>query len=288
MVELGPESGVEVLNLRREERTDIELQLLLDAVLRYGACDFRNFNQAQLHRRVADSLRVEGLDSISSLQERVLHNDRAFATFAVSMTGGLSTLFADPPWLRAVRDSVIPLLKTYAFVRIWVASSGTGGGAYALAALLAEAGMLERSVIYATCLNDVAVAVAKAALYRHPGRARLDGCAKLAGLEGSLDRYFDIDDAHAVPKECLRSSVMLGRHNLSTDSSINEFHAVVSRGIVPLLNGAAQFRAHSLFYESLARLGFLVLGQGESVEKTVHEGAFRRILPDQPIYRRMR
>ena len=285
-VEVGTE--IPTLSLRRDERFDIELQLLLDAVLRYGACDFRTFNQSVLHRRIADAMRAEQLETISALQERVLHSDRAFATFVVAMCGGMSTLFSDPGILRAVRDSVVPLLRTYSFVRIWVASAGTGGGAYSLAALLAEAGILERTVIYATFLNDVVASVAKAGLYRHEGRARLEGASRLAGIEKSIDEYFDVDESHVVPKEQLRSSVVTGRHNLATDGSINEFHAIVSRGLVPLFNGAVQHRAQTLYFESLARLGFLVLGPGETIAKTAHEGAYRQVRPDGPIYRRLR
>ena len=282
------EQYVPALSLRRDEREDIELQLLLDALLRYGACDFRFFNQSVLRRRVADALRAEGLETISALQERVLHSDRAFASFVVAMSGGTSQLFADPGLLHAFRDSVVPLLRTYSFVRIWVPGAGTGGDAYSLAALLDEAGILERTVIYATFLNDVSVSVSKAGLYRHERRSRLEGAAKLAGLERPIDTYFEIDEEFAIPSERLRASVMVGRHNPATDGSINEFHAIVSRGVLPLLNGASQFRAHSLFFDSLVRLGFLALGNNESIVRTAHEGAFRQVTPDQPIYRRLR
>lgn len=284
----GLDQFVPALNLRRDERGDIELQLLLDALLRYGACDFRFFNQSVLRRRVADALRAEGLETISALQERVLHSDRAFASFVVAMSGGNSQLFTEPALLHAFRDSVIPLLRTYSFVRVWVPGSGTGGDAYSLAALFDEAGLLERTVIYATFFNDVSVSIAKAGLYRHERRARLEGAAKLAGLERPLENYFDLDEESAVPNERLRSSVMVGRHNPTTDGSINEFHAIVSRGVLPLLNGASQFRVHSLFFESLVRLGFLALGTSEGIARTAHEGTFRQVTPDQPIFRRLR
>jgi chemotaxis protein methyltransferase CheR len=282
------EQHVPALNLRRDERADIELQLLLDSLLRYGGCDFRFFNQSVLRRRIADALRSEGLETISALQERVLHSDRAFASFVVSMTGGTSALFAEPAQLLAFRDNVIPLLRTYSFVRVWVPGSGTGGDAYSVAALLHEAGMLDRAVIYATFLNEVSASIAKTGLYRHERRSRLEGQAKLAGIESPLTEYFEIDEEVAVPREILRENVMVGRHNPATDGSLNEFHAIVSRGVIPLLNGASQHRVHSLFFDSLIRLGFLVLGNGENISRTAHEGAFRQINPDHPIYRRLR
>ena len=276
------------LNLRREDLADIELQLLLDALLRYGACDFRCFNQAVLRRRVADAMRAEGVETISGLQERLLHDEKAFASFVSSVRSSASTPFADPGLFRAFLTSVIPLLRTYSFIRIWVPAAGLGWDAYALAAILAETGLLERAVIYATFVNDASVAIAKSGFYRHAGRSNLEARARLAGLESPLTRYFEIDDEFVAPHERLLESVMFARHNPASDASINEFQAIVARGFLPLLNGAAQFRLHSLLFESLTHLGFLALGSGESLAHSVHERAFRQVTPEQPIFRRLR
>lgn len=286
--QVAPEAASVALNLRRDDLADIELQLLLDALLRYGACDFRPFNQAVLRRRIADAMRAEGVGTISGLQERLLHNERAFATFVSSIRSSASGLFADPGLFRAFVTSVIPLLRTYSFVRIWVPGAGPGSDAYALAALLDEAGLLDRTVVYATFVNDASVAIAKAGLYRHAGRASLEASARLAGLEASLSEYFELDQEFAAPKERLRENVMFARHNPASDASINEFHAIIARGFLPLLNGAAQYRLHALLFESLTHLGFLALGNGEAVVHSPHEGAFRQVSPDQPIFRRLR
>jgi chemotaxis protein methyltransferase CheR len=286
--QVAPEAASIALNLRRDDLADIELQLLLDALLRYGACDFRPFNQAVLRRRIADAMRAEGVETISGLQERLLHDERAFASFVSSIRSSASALFADPGLFRAFVTSVIPLLRTYSFVRIWVPGAGPSSDAYALAALLDEAGLLDRTVVYATFVNDASVAIAKAGLYRHAGRASLEAGARLAGLEASLTTYFELDHEFAAPKERLRENVMFARHNPASDASINEFHAIVARGFLPLLNGAAQYQLHALLFESLTHLGFLALGSGEAVVHSPHEGAFRQVSPDQPIFRRLR
>jgi chemotaxis protein methyltransferase CheR len=280
--------AVPALNLRREELADIELQLFLDALTRYGGNDFRNFNQSMLRRRIADAMRAEEVATISGLQERLLHNDRTMAQFIVSMGGGTSTLFNDPLFLQTFALNVIPLLRTYSFVRIWVPSSGTGGDAFSIAALLHEAGLLERSVIYATCVSDVAVAVAKSAVYPHRSIADFQTLARQAGITGAIGDYFEVSEGTASPLPVLRENVMFARHNPEVDGSINEFHTIVARGIVPLYNGAVQYRIHKLFFESLMHLGFLCLGQNESLANTVHERAFRKVVATQPIFRRMR
>ncbi|HTV93427.1 MAG TPA: CheR family methyltransferase [Verrucomicrobiae bacterium] len=276
------------LNLPREDLADIELQLLLDALLRYGACDFRCFNQAVLRRRVADAMRAEGVATISGLQERLLHDERAFASFVSSIRSNASTPFADPGLFRAFVANVIPLLRTYSFLRIWVPGAGLSWDAYALAALLDEAGLLARTVIYGTFVNDASVAIAKSGFYRHGGRANLEARARLAGLEAPITQYYEVDEEFVVPRERLLESLMFARHNPASDASINEFQAIVARGFLPLLNGAVQFRLHSLWFESLTHLGFLALGTGESLTHSAHEGAFRQVTAEQPIFRRLR
>jgi chemotaxis protein methyltransferase CheR len=285
---IATETDVPALSLRRDELADIELQLLLDALLRYAMCDFRNINPSVLRRRVADAMRAEGVATISGLQERLLHDERALGAFAVSIRSTTAALFADPPFYRAFIANVIPLLRTYAFVRIWLPSAGPAADAYSLAAILAEAGFLERTILYATFINDVSVSIAKTGRYRHTGRASLEAAARAAGVQAPLSKYFDIDDEFAAPKESLRESVMLARHNPATDASINEFHAIVSRGFLSLLNGETQYDVHGLYYGSLMHLGFLALGSGESVANGGHAAAFRQVVQDQPIYRRMR
>jgi len=288
MVEQVATRDALALSLRREELPDIELQLLLDALLRYGMCDFRSVNPSVLHRRVADAMRAEGVATISGLQERLLHDERAFAAFVISIKSAVSAPFADPAFFRAFIANVIPLLRTYSFIRIWLPNAGPSADAFTLAALLDEAGILERAVLYATFINDPAVAVVKNSAFRHNGATALEAAARMAGLTSPLSKYFDIDDQLATPNERLRESVMLARHNPVTDASINEFHAIVARGFLPLLNGEAQYKLHSLFYGSLVHLGFLALGTGESITHSPHEAAFRQVVAEQPIYRRLR
>jgi chemotaxis protein methyltransferase CheR len=276
------------LNLRHDALPDIELQLLLDALLRYGQCDFRSFNQAVLRRRVADAMRAEGVETISGLQERVLHDEAAFVAFVTSMRSGQSQLFAEPEFFRAFTANVVPLLRTYAFVRIWLPGVGPSGDAYALAALLDEAGILDRTIVYATFVNEISVAVAREGAFKHARQAAVEASARAAGLKSPLERYFELSGEFVIPSDRLRSTVMLARHDPASDASINEFHAIVARGVLSLLNGETQYRLHSLMFESLLHLGFLALGNEETLANSPHEASFRRVTADQPIYRRLR
>jgi chemotaxis protein methyltransferase CheR len=281
-------TALATLALRREELGDIELQLFLDALLRYGGCDFRQFNQALLRRRVAEAMRAQRVETISALQDRVLHDEQAFASFIMSMRGNGLQLFAHARLLRAFKEIIVPYLRTYPFIRLWVPGSSSGADAYSIAAILADANLIERTVIYATCINEATVAVAKARTFRHESPDALDNAARSAGLRSRVSDYFEIAPTFSVPREEIRDIVMLARHDPVSDGSINEFVAIFARGLLPLYNGAVQYRLHQLCYESLAHLGFLVLGPDESLSGTVHEHAYQRLDSQTPVYRRMR
>jgi len=154
--------------------------------------------------------------------------------------------------------------------------------------VLEEAGLLERCVLYATASADESVAIAREGTYRMSARGTFAAVAAAAGLVRDPDAFAQIKGTSVTFSPAIRQNIMFARHDVARDASLNEFHAIVSRGVVPNYNGETQYRIHRLFYESLARLGFLCLGQGERLDGTVHEGAFRRVVPDHAIYRRMR
>lgn len=282
------DAGLSALNVRREERSDIELQLFLDALLRYGGYDFRYYNQAVLRRRIADWMRAQEIATISGLQEYLLHDERALTAFLVSMGGGHNQLFYDANFFKSFAANVVPLLRTYSFVRLWVPVCGTGADAYSIAAILHDAGILDRTIIYATAVNDVCVAVAKAGCYETRSSHEFTALARQSGIASPISEMFDVGETTVSPTAELRKNVMYTRHNPSEDGSINEFHCIVARGVLSLFNGAVQYRSHRLFFDSLARLGFLCLSSRESLRNTVHERAYRQVTPDEAIFRRMR
>jgi chemotaxis protein methyltransferase CheR len=281
-------AAVPPLTPRRDDVHEIELHLLLDALMRFGDYDFRHYNQSVLRRKIAERMRAEGVETISGLQERLLHDECALARFLVLMCGSSPRLFHEPRFFTAFTSSVIPLLRTYSFVRIWLPGVGTGADAYALAAVLEEERLYDKAIIYATSISDVGTAVAKAGVYEYPSTSEFRTLARAAGITTPIEEYFDVNATAVVPNARLRRNVMFARHDPIQDRSINEFHTIVARNVFPMFNGAAQYQLHRLIFESLGRLGFLCLGSNETLAGTVHEHAFRRVDPHQAIFRRMR
>jgi len=233
-------------------------------------------------------MRAEGVQTISGFQERVLHDPDALARFVLAMSSGYGQLFDDPEFFRTFRARVVPLMRTYSFTRIWMPNCGAGEEAYSLAALLHEAGLLERAMIYATDVSELAIAAARAGAFDVDSPEAAVAAYRATGAETRLTELCELDDRSVRFGDALRRHMIFAQHSLVTDGSLNEFHVIVARGMLRQFNKALQFRVHNLFLSSLIRLGFLCLGSNESLRQTPHESVFRRFAEDAAIYRRMR
>jgi chemotaxis protein methyltransferase CheR len=274
---------------RGDALVDLELSLLLEAIVRFSGHDFTGYAQTTLKRKVAERMRVENVATISGLQDLVLHDPRALARFVFAMSSGSGRLFHDPDFFRAFRARVVPLLRTYSFTRIWVPGCASGEDAYSLAVLLDEEGLLDRTMIYATDESELALAAARAGTFDwvEPADDPLTAHRLTGGTE-PLSLRSDLSDSSIRFHERLHEQLIIAKHSLVTDGSLNEFHVIVARGVLRQFNRALQFRVHNLFLNSLVRLGFLCLGSSESLRMSPHEGVFRQIADDAAIYRRMR
>jgi chemotaxis protein methyltransferase CheR len=273
---------------RSDERTAIELSLLLEAIVRWSGYDFRDYAPGTLKRRVAERMRAEDVDTLSALQNRVLHDHDALRRFVFAMSATPNRLFRAPEYFRAVRERVIPFLRTYSFVRLWFPASSTGEDVYTIAAMLAEEGLLERCMIYATDMSDMALAQAREGVYQMPSLEEFANDYRLSGGHESISDFCDTSDGSVRFKESLQRQIIFSTHSLATDASLNEFHAIVARGVLPQFNKTLQYRVHNLFLQSVTRFGFICLSSAESLHATPHEGVFRKVDDIFPIYRRMR
>ena len=266
--------------------TDLELHLLLEAVYRVSGFDFREYAPATVKRRVAERVRAEGLATISGLLERVLHEPPAMARFVDALTHNASSPFREPAFFAAFRERVLPRLRTFPHVRIWVI--GSGEDAYSLALLLREADFYARARIYATDASEDAIDRAKAGSF--PAELIDEYSARFAEAGGhrQLSDYLDVVGTHAVFKPSVREHIVFAQHNLATDGSFNEFHLIVARNVVTHFNRTLSYRAHQVIFESLVRLGYLGLSAKETLRYTPHQRAYEELAETERFYRRVR
>ncbi|MDB5072121.1 MAG: chemotaxis protein CheR [Candidatus Eremiobacteraeota bacterium] len=265
---------------------DLELHLLLEAVYRVSGYDFREYAPATLKRRVTERVRAEGLATITGLLDRILHDPPAMSRFIDALTHNASSPFREPQFFTAFRERVLPRLRTFPHVRIWVI--GAGEDAYSLAILLREAEFYHRTRIYATDASEGAVDRAKAGTF--PAELIDEYSERYAEAGGTrrFSDYVDVVGTQAVFKAGVREQIILAQHNLASDGSFNEFHLVVARNVITHFNRTLSYRAHQVIYESLIRLGFLGVSSKETLRYTPHERAYDEIETTERFYRRLR
>ena len=278
-------SGGELLDRSLEE---VEIELLLEGVFRHYGYDFRDYAASSIRRRLRHLLAVEGLASISDLTERVLHDpawlDRLVAAFSINV----SAMFRDPSFYRAFRDKLVPILRTYPFVRIWHAGCSTGEEVYSTAILLHEAGLYDRCRIYATDINEAVLRKARDGIFPLTAMKAYTANYIQFGGTGAFSEYYTAQYDSAIFRPWLKRNLVFAQHNLAMDTSFNELHVIVCRNVMIYFNRTLQNRVLDLFSASLVRLGFLCLGNKESLKGTRGEAAYEVIDADERIYRKVR
>lgn len=266
--------------------TDLELQLLLEAVYRVSGFDLRDYSPATVKRRVAERVRAEGVSTISGLIECVLHDPPAMGRFVDALTHNAGSPFREPAFFRAFRDAVLPRLRTFPHARLWVI--GSGDDAYALAILLREAQFSHRVRIYATDASDAAIERAKNGSFPAELLDEYSHRYVEAGGARRFSDYVDVVGTHGVFKPGLGEHIVFAQHNLACDGSFNEFHSIVARSVVTHFNRTLAYRAHQVIYESLVRLGYLGVSGKETLRYTPHQHAYEEVTGTERFYRRVR
>ena len=136
---------------------------------------------------------------------------------------------------KALKQTVIPVLSTYPYINVWCAGCATGEEAYSIAILLKEAGLLKRTQIYATDINDKSLAVGKSGIYP---LNKLDISSQnylLAGGETDFSKYYMTKyNAFMMNKE-LRERILFSKHNLVSDGAFAEMHLCFAVMLVSIL-----------------------------------------------------
>ncbi|MDR6583637.1 chemotaxis protein CheR [Herbaspirillum sp. BH-1] len=265
---------------------DIEMQLLLDAIYLKYHCDFRGYAGASLKRRLATAMIRFGCETLSQLQDKVLHDATVFPALMDYLTVQVSEMFRDPGYFKALREKVVPLLRTYPSLKIWVAGCSSGEEVYSLAILLREEGLLERSIIYATDINQTALKKAEAGVYELDRIPGFTSNHQKSGARTSLSDYYTAAYGAVVFDKSLRKNVVFSDHSLATDSVFAEMHLVSCRNVLIYFNRHLQERALGLFRESLVRKGFLGLGSKESLRFSSHGVAFDEVDREERLFQK--
>lgn len=243
----------------------VELETFLKSIrVRYGY-DFTEYAQASVARRVEHYIKTNRLGTIAELEKLLLGNEIIFAHFVQEFTVNVTEMFRDASFYKSVREKVMKRLATYPFIKVWIAGCSTGEEVYSIAILLKEAGLLDRSVIYATDINQKVLHAAKEGVFHLDLMKKYTINYQKAGGTAAFSDYYKAKYDSAIMDKSLRQNLVFSHHSLAVDTSFNEFQLILCRNVLIYFNQNLQSKAISLFHESLCPFGILALGSKESL-----------------------
>jgi chemotaxis protein methyltransferase CheR len=265
----------------------IELKLLIEAIYLRYSYDFRDYSSASLKRRVLLALKQMQCENISQLQRRILYDPQAFMELLQFLTIPVSEMFRDPSYYLALREQVIPVLRTYPSLKIWIAGCSTGEEVYSMAILLKEEGLLDRTILYATDINPRSLERARQGIFNIDNMRQYTSNYQGAGGKHSLSDYYTAAYDSAIMDKSLKENITFADHSLATDSVFAETQLISCRNVLIYFNKPLQNRAFGLFYDSLCHRGFLGLGSKETVEFSGYAEQFEAFDKPERVFRKL-
>lgn len=269
-----------------DEITDTELTEIITLIRAVYGYDFQGYARTSLRRRVRRCLMGAGLQTAAEMRERLLSEPQFFAWFLQNLTVNVTEMFRDPGFFRTVREYLLPQLATYPTIRIWHAGCSTGEEVFSMAILMHEAGLLNRTRLYATDLNPANLERARSGIVHLQEMKNYTANYLKSGGSQDFSSYYTALYQHALIRKELRTNIVFSQHNLVTDRVFNEFQLIVCRNVLIYFNRELQRRVIRLFHDSLVPRGYLALGTKESLLYTDQQGYFEDICKKEKIYRR--
>jgi len=265
---------------------DIEIRLLLEAIFQKYHYDFRGYSMASIKRRLQQARIRFDCASISLLQDRVLHEPDILPSLLAILTVQVSDLFRDPLYFKAMREQVLPHLRTYPSLKVWIAGCSSGEELYSFAILFREEGLEERTIFYATDINPEALRLAQAGVYSLDRVQKFTENHQRSGGHSSLSDYYTAAYGGVVFDKGLRERTVFSDHSLVTDQVFAEVQLISCRNVLIYFDRDLQDRVIGLFKDALSRKGFLGLGAKETLHFSAHADAFSDFVREEKIFQK--
>lgn len=269
-----------------EKVEDVEVQLLIEGIYQRYGYDFRDYSRAHMKRRILHRLGKENLNSVSRLQEKVLHDQAFFKSVLPEFSINVTEMFRDPEFFLFFRERVVPYLATLPQIKIWHAGCASGEEVYSMAILLKEAGLYDKAVIYGTDFNDKILKVAAEGEYPIGAMSQYTKNYMLSGGTRTLNDYYEAKYDHVLMDKSLRENVSFLNHNLVTDEVFGEMDLILCRNVLIYFNRDLQNRVLKLFEQSLSNKGILCLGTKETIDYSEVSGGFTALAPQLKVYKK--
>jgi chemotaxis protein methyltransferase CheR len=245
---------------------DEEINILLNDLLEVYGYDFNFYTRASLKRRVNRLFTIDKFRNFQEFRDRIKSDTNYIKRFIEEITVNVTEMFRDSSFYRELRNVVMPVLGTHPFIRVWHAGCSTGEEVYSVAILLKEAGLLQKSLIYATDINPGVLEKAKSGIFPISNMKHYSENYIASGGLNDFSAYYTANYEGARFSQELRSKMIFATHNLVSDHSFNEFHLIVCRNVLIYFDRQLQERVLGLFDSSLSKLGYLAFGSKETLK----------------------
>jgi chemotaxis protein methyltransferase CheR len=272
--------------MENSEIEDVELQLLLQVIYLKYDYDFRDYTLTSLKRQVLSRLSGSGLKSLIEMRQKVLDDPNFFKLLLNDLSITFSEMFRDPSFYRAIREHLIPVLRTYPVIKVWHAGCASGEEVYSTAIVLQEEGLYERAQIYATDFNDTILQQARNGIYPIEHLKKYTVNYQESGGKHSFEQYFTVRHNSMIVDQSLKSHIVFTNHDLVQDGVLDEMNLIFCRNVLVYFNERLQCRVFKLFFDSLCPQGFLCLGSHEHTRFSSYARFFDPIIREEKIYKR--
>jgi chemotaxis protein methyltransferase CheR len=264
------------------------LRSLLQAVHSSYGYDFTDYAEASMRRRVIHYMGMHKINDLSDLQSLILKDENIFRDFLQELSVTVTEMFRDPGFYKGLREKVVERLATYPIIKVWVAGCATGEEVYSMAILFKEAGILDRSMIYATDINQQSLQIAKDGVYDASSMKAYTGNYQRSGGTSSFSEYYKSKYNSVMFDKSLKRNIVFSAHNLVMDKAFNEFQLIICRNVLIYFNQELQKRVLDLFHGSLCMFGFLGLGNKESLRFGAQQQSFEEVDRKERIFMKIK
>lgn len=261
-----------------------EVKEFLESIRFVYGYDFTDYAEASVKRRIVHFMHLKKIDELSLLAKLVLQDEKLFEEFVQEVSVTVTEMFRDPVFYKSLRDNAVKRLATYPFIKIWVAGCATGEEVYSIAIMLKEEGLLNRSVIYATDINQRSLQIAREGVYSIDNMQLNTTNYQKAGGTRPFSEYYMSKYSSVMFDKTLKQNIVFAPHNLAVDKSFNEFQLIICRNVLIYFNQRLQNKVINLFYDSLCPFGILGLGNKESLLFSDKQNSFTEIDRKERIY----
>ncbi|MFA6916404.1 MAG: CheR family methyltransferase [Parachlamydiales bacterium] len=265
----------------------IEFDLFIKAIYKRHGYDFGNYSKASILRRLKLFLEKSPYSNLSECISPLLRDENFFGNLLSTCLISVTELFRDPSFFKTCIQKIVPILKTYPFIKIWHAGCATGEEVYSMAILLTEMGFSKKFLLYGTDINHEALRVAQEGIYRIDELERASLRYTEAGGKYSLSHYYHQKYGYGKFLDSLKENVVFSTHNLDTDGIFGDMHVILCRNVLIYFKRPLQNKVISLFQNSLVHRGFLCLGPKESMDFMEKKDKFEVISEREKIFRKL-